>query len=781
MSEESTESNIERQTKSDSDEDPETSTSISSDEDLDEKKEEDAIELTRVSMRRSKGKDKVDDGLKGSRNGMKSSFGGKLRGAEISFENLTMNVKVTGGKLKDKLLGIIKPSKRPSKDLIKGIYGTLHKGRLIAIMGPSGAGKTTLLSILSNRVQDGKHGTRLKGSLLVNGQKMKYLNDRYRENVGFVMQDDVMLSNLTPREQLKFSAYLRLSRDIPHKEKKQRVEDLLRSLVLTKASNTRVGLAGIQRGVSGGERKRTAIGVELVNDPQILFLDEPTSGLDSTTALTVVKILRTLAHDHGTTVITTIHQPSSQIFYTFDDLFLLSEGHLIYGGPVKDCVPHFSRLGYKCPNLTNPADFMLDLASPAWRDRSEFKRRAIKQQEEEGLEEDDAIIHSPVLDHVDETELDKVNREVYDEDIEKLIRAYADQYQIQENKPADYVSVYTTDKTTGNQTKATSQSNPNFFKSLISSKREAKHFHLNEHNKSAFAHKKKPFFWTQFLLLLWRQTLQTSRDPKATYVGLIGTIIQSIFIGLIFLQLSLDQSGVQNRLGAMFLIMMSTFFTQAQGALTSFPLERPLFLREYGARIYAVGTYYLAKSLVDLPTTLILFPALFVTITYWMIGYNHNAGHFFIWLIILVILANIAQGLGMSLSAGLDLDQALILMPMITIPFALLGGFFLNPSNTPSWLIWLQYLSPFYWAFQGLVLNEFDGQNITCDDNQRIVGPDGMMKCPIASADDLLNSLDLNDVSIWRTIVVLISYFIFLKALAFVLLWIVAKRRSANA
>jgi len=358
--------------------DEETVTDVQREENQDEVEDDDlsvstgsSDESEDVNMKRLNKEQNKED--------LKRSFGGeKLRGAEIAFENLTMNVQVTGGSLKEKLMGCVRPSMKPSKDLIKGIYGTIHRGRLVAIMGPSGAGKTTLLSILSGRVQNGKHGTKLKGSLLVNDQKIKHLGGRYRENVGFVMQDDVMLSNLTPREQLKFSAYLRLDRTIPRKEKKQRVEDLLRSLVLTKASNTRVGLAGIQRGVSGGERKRTAIGIELVNDPQILFLDEPTSGLDSTTALTVVKILRTLAHEHGTTVITTIHQPSSQIFYTFDDLFLLSEGHLVFGGPVKDCVPHFSKLGYKCPNLTNPADFMLDVASPSWRDRAQFKKRALE-------------------------------------------------------------------------------------------------------------------------------------------------------------------------------------------------------------------------------------------------------------------------------------------------------------------------------------------------------------------------------------------------------------------
>lgn len=110
--------------------------------------------------------------------------------------------------------------------------------------------------------------------------------------------------------------------------------------------------------LSGGERKRTSIGVELITDPQVLFLDEPTSGLDSFTATKIVKLLVKQSR-LGKTVIATIHQPNSTTFALFDKLILLMDGHLIYQGPAQDSVQYFGRIGYQIPTYANPADYFL--------------------------------------------------------------------------------------------------------------------------------------------------------------------------------------------------------------------------------------------------------------------------------------------------------------------------------------------------------------------------------------------------------------------------------------
>ena len=168
-----------------------------------------------------------------------------------------------------------------------------------------------------------------------------------------VMQDDVLLRKLSVRECLLFSARLRLPGTMTVAAKEQRVADLIVQLGLEKCASTWI------EGLSGGERKRTAIGVELVTDPRLLFLDEPTSGLDSSTALNVMQIVGRLARDDGRTVITTIHQPSTEIFALFNRLMLLGNGRTVYDGPASDALDYFSALGYPCPLYNNPADYII--------------------------------------------------------------------------------------------------------------------------------------------------------------------------------------------------------------------------------------------------------------------------------------------------------------------------------------------------------------------------------------------------------------------------------------
>lgn len=140
-------------------------------------------------------------------------------------------------------------------------------------------------------------------------------------------------------------------------EQDQRVETLLKDLGLLQAADTLVGTPQ-RKTISGGERKRTSIGVELITDPSIVILDEPTSGLDSFKSLQMIKLLRNLARK-GKTVISTIHSPSSEGFMLFDKLMILSDGYMIYQGEAKISYEYFSSFGFVCPNFKNPADYYM--------------------------------------------------------------------------------------------------------------------------------------------------------------------------------------------------------------------------------------------------------------------------------------------------------------------------------------------------------------------------------------------------------------------------------------
>ncbi|CAD8048393.1 unnamed protein product [Paramecium sonneborni] len=146
---------------------------------------------------------------------------------------------------------------------------------------------------------------------------------------------------------------------ISEEEKHQRVEALIRELGITKCADTRVGNTQI-RGVSGGERKRASIGVELLTNPSLIFLDEPTTGLDSSTALQVIDLLKRLAKN-GRTIVSTIHQPSSEIFNNFDRLMLLVRGNIIYQGDAEEAINYYGNMGFQCPNFSNPSDYFMKL------------------------------------------------------------------------------------------------------------------------------------------------------------------------------------------------------------------------------------------------------------------------------------------------------------------------------------------------------------------------------------------------------------------------------------
>lgn len=225
-------------------------------------------------------------------------------------------------------------------------------------MGSSGAGKTSLLNILADRVYTG--GTvKLSGNVLFNDQ-IPVNKEMFSRYGGYVQQDDVLFSHFTVREALTFAARLKLK--IPDAEQDALVEKIIFDLGLTMQANSQIG--DVRRKVlSGGERKRASIGVELVSDPSIILLDEPTSGLDSFKAQSICALLNRLARNKGKTILATIHSPSSEAFYYFDKLILMADGFIVYQGDAKQSIQHFRLINKPVPPFTNPADFFMKILS----------------------------------------------------------------------------------------------------------------------------------------------------------------------------------------------------------------------------------------------------------------------------------------------------------------------------------------------------------------------------------------------------------------------------------
>ncbi|KAI9208487.1 ABC-2 type transporter-domain-containing protein [Polychytrium aggregatum] len=233
--------------------------------------------------------------------------------------------------------------------------GEVKSGEVVAIMGGSGAGKSSLLNVLAGRIANvGK----LSGSILVNGREREA--KKWRNMCAYVEQDDVMFRNLTVYETIMFSAQLRLPRTWTHQQRHERVIAIIQELGLLKCKDTIIGDT-IRRGISGGERKRVSIAIELVNYPSILFLDEPTSGLDAFTAFNIVETIKKLATQHNWLVVMTIHQPRTDIMDLLDKVILLSVGKTLWMGTTAAALMHFDELGYHLPDKTNPSDFFMDI------------------------------------------------------------------------------------------------------------------------------------------------------------------------------------------------------------------------------------------------------------------------------------------------------------------------------------------------------------------------------------------------------------------------------------
>jgi len=416
----------------------------------------------------------------------------------------------------------------------------IYPGTVTAIMGPSGGGKTTLLNILAGRLQYDKN-IQAYGEVTVSidGRPLNGRVDMVRGQQGYVMQEDVFLSQQTVRETLETAIRLRLIVNRPHTRYRsetvsKHVDALLEALDLTHVQGTVVG-GGRQRGISGGERKRLSIACELIRftaagtenlDTTIscglLFLDEPTTGLDANSSLQVMRALRKLADKCNVTVVVTIHQPREQVYEMLDTLVLLSSrGRLVFSGPRDAVAEHLERQGLPIPPRCNPADYLLDVASG-----ERFR----------GVQEPASDPMCPRF-----GEVDKEAAEI----------------------GLDYGPIV---------------NNMNA---------------LNTFNA----------WMLQFRILLGRNVKQLLRDRKALLVRGFTTLTTSVIFGVLYWRLGekLTYAGMQSRQGLVQVLVNYVTFTTLAKTCAAYGQERVLVARELSNELYSVVPYVLAKACSELP------------------------------------------------------------------------------------------------------------------------------------------------------------------------------------
>ncbi|XP_049408532.1 ABC transporter G family member 20-like [Solanum stenotomum] len=570
----------------------------------------------------------------------------------LSFHNLTYSVKVKSkislprwlrrGDKDDEL-----SSDNNMKVLLNDISGEAREGEIMAVLGASGSGKSTLIDALADRISRES----LKGNVTLNGEVLE--SKLLKVISAYVMQDDLLFPMLTVEETLMFSAEFRLPRTISKSKKNARVQALIDQLGLTNAAKTVIGDEG-HRGVSGGERRRVSIGIDIIHDPIVLFLDEPTSGLDSTSAYMVVKVLQRIAQS-GSIVIMSIHQPSYRILSLLDRLIILSRGHTVLTSPPSSLQQFFADFGNPIPENENRIEFALDFI-----------------RELEGTPNGT-----------------------------KTLMEFNKTWQRERNSTTSTSSFYNGPKPSLKDAISASVSRGK----LVSGATNIDP-NVSSSNVPKFANP----FWVDMVVIAKRSMLNSMRMPELFGMRFGAVVVTGIILATIFWKLDNSPKGVQERLGFFAFAMSTTFYTCAE-AIPVFLQERYIFMRETAHNAYRRSSYVVSHAIISLPSILVLSIAFAVT-TYWSVGLAGGVSGFLYFLLFLLASFWAGSSFVTFLSGVIyNIMMAYTVVVAVLAYFFLFSGFFISRDRIPPYWIWFHYMSLVKYPYQGVLQNEFSDPN----------------------------------------------------------------------
>jgi ABC-type multidrug transport system ATPase subunit len=608
------------------------------------------------------------------------------------------------------------------KRVLHGVTGFAAPGTFTAICGPSGAGKTSLMRILSRRLGGGGKNQALRGTILVNGQEVT--DETFRDAAGFVAQEDVLMGSLTVRETFAFAAKLRANAAPGGEaEMMQRAEKLIGELGLTSCANTFVGYtgaaaanSGIKRGISGGERKRVSIGLELLEQPEVILADEPTSGLDAFAANSVCLHLAKLARE-GKTVIATLHQPSQAMFHMFDRLIILGEGRVVYQGTAAEAPAYYASIGYPVPRGRNPTDHFIKVMflSHGGRGNGKGKGRGSGKGKGEDGEGGDGGADYP--------EIEGGAQQLENAD-PLQIRHLAGLFPGKEKPPRAPPAL------------------------------------------SAKVRTGQVSWMTQFTVCFSRSMRNQLREPIMGVARFMQAIVLGLIFGVTYFDISSDQLGATDRAGALFFGLVTQAFGAMNGPLFVFGPERGVYYRETSSGLYNTLPYFLAKVIAELPIN-ILAPFVFASIIYPMMGLRSGFEAFFVFLGILIILCQIPYAVGLVIAvAAKDQAVALNLQPLVMLPVMLLAGFYLSIDSIPVWIRWLGHTSFIRYGMRAASVNEFAGATFTCSQRDLDAGS----RCTIQTGEQQLALLGFDGAEIWEDCAIMLGMWAGLLILAYIFL-----------
>ncbi|KAH7277149.1 hypothetical protein KP509_39G036200 [Ceratopteris richardii] len=538
--------------------------------------------------------------------------------------------------------------------VLDSLTGYAGPGDFTAIMGPSGSGKSTLLDALAGRLAS---TTMQSGTVKLNGRKRKLCYGA----AAYVTQEDNLIGTLTVRETITYSAKLRLPDRMPKYEKLNIIDGVISEMGLQDCADTPIGNWHM-RGVSGGEKRRVSIAIEILMRPRLLFLDEPTSGLDSASAFFVTQTLRNLALD-GRTVIASIHQPSSEVFELFGKLFLLSGGKTIYFGQASEACNFFASAGFPCPTMRNPSDHFLRCIN------SDFDRVHATLKSSFRIREHEAV--------------DPLDRFSTGQVINILLDAYqTSEYALQAAAKVHEIT----------QVKGTI---------LESSGSQAS-------------------FFMQAYTLTKRSYINMFRDVGYYWLRLVIYILVSLCVGTIYYKVGTGYNAILARgsCGA-FIFGFVTFMSI--GGFPSFVEDMKVFQRERLNGHYGVVAFVIGNSLSSSPF-LLLISVISSAICYFMVGLHPGFVHFFYFAMGMYASVMVVEGMMMAIASVVpNFLMGIITGAGIQGMFMLVAGYFRLPQDIPKpvWKYPVSYLSFDFWALQGQYQNDLLGLTF---DNGTITG-----------------------------------------------------------
>ncbi|KAG9445506.1 hypothetical protein H6P81_011634 [Aristolochia fimbriata] len=582
--------------------------------------------------------------------------------------------------------------------ILRDVSFTARPSQILAIVGPSGAGKSTLLDILAARTSPSH------GSLLLNSSPLHPTS--FRKLAAYVPQHDASLPLLTVLETFLFAGRLLLPATT---DLAAAVASLLRDLRLSHLASTR-----LDRGLSGGERRRVSIGLSLLHDPAVLLLDEPTSGLDSASAFNVMQTLRGIAASRRCTVILSIHQPSFKILSTIDTILLLSKGTVAHHGTLSSLQTFLHSHGFQVPPQLNPLEYAMEI-----------------------LPQISDLVNKLPTTTTTTTILVGIDRSA--QVLTTTTTNASPRVLVRPSSSSDAAA----------STAGANLDNNSIDRKVVISYRSCR-------GREIFALYKR--FWK--IIYRSKQLLLTNT---------VEALVVGIFLGTIYIHVGLNKQGMEKRLG-LFAFTLTFLLSSTTETLPIFVSERPILVRESSSGMYRLSSHLIANTLVFLPY--LLFIAIIYSISlYFLVGLCASTWQPFayfilvIWLILLMANSFVLflSSLAPNFIAGTSL------LTIFLASFFLFSGYFISKDVMPNYWVVMHYLSIYKYALDALLINEYSCLLSKCflwyeqDDDKAV-------RVCAMTGRDVLEKRGLHENQRWTKVHIMLAFFVLYRVLCLVVL-----------